>query len=401
MTTFKVNDVSASKKRLLQGDLEEIVKHRCGDVKPEAHSQTTRQPVRELGALTRLIGIDNALVSALHTAWSNHYPLVLTPDVVWLCIAQGLAQHINANAEKLRHLFVEHEGKKTLVVQRDDFVKGSSANAWPEVFESFSSQIRDHTGRKTHDLLTPTFSTTGPVEKAAAQLVLMNCFKQYFKFIVVCVCGIPKITLEGTVEDWKQLRDKTVALAEYDLAWWIDALQPILDQFVAAASGRVDRKFWCRIYHQYGGGVYDPGPYVTGWILALFPYISSGRNEHKRNPYLTLWQNKDPASHKLPKNEDDFWHEKAEDLVGVTHDGFPPGVVSTPFTWQSVNQTYPMHFFAGFMAVTQDPATLAIRPEIGWAVADDKTLLDSKEKHENSKRKPWSKLDMIKERLGR
>ena len=147
--------------------------------------------------------------------------------------------------------------------------------------------------------------------------------------------------------------------------------------------------------------MYDPGPYVTGWILALFPYISSGRNEHKRNPYLTLWQNKDPASHKLPKNEDDFWHEKAEDLVGVTHDGFPPGVVSTPFTWQSVNQTYPMHFFAGFMAVTQDPATLAIRPEIGWAVVDDKTLLDSKEKHENSKRKPWSKLDMIKERLGR
>ena len=385
MTTFKVNDVTASTKRLPSGILEEIVTHRCGSVKPEAYSKTTRDPVRELRGLTRTIGIDNALISALHTAWSNHYPVVLTPDIIWLCIAQGLAHHINANAEKLRHLFVQHEGKKVLTVKRADFVKGSPANPWPEVFESFSVQIRDHIGDKTHDLLTPAFSTTGPVEKAAAQVVLMNCFKQYFVYRFLCICGIPEITLEGSVDDWKQLREKTLALAEYDLAWWIDALRPILDQFVAAASGSVDQKFWCRIYHQYGGEMaYEPGPFVTGWVLALFPYIK----DDQRNPYLTLWQNKDPASHNLARSDRGFWGGwSGGELAGVMHSGFPPGVVSTPFIWQqSTIQTYPMHFFAGFTAVTQDPSTLAIRPEIGWAVADDKTLQDSKGRQEASKR---------------
>ena len=30
-----------------------------------------------------------------------------------------------------------------------------------------------------------------------------------------------------------------------------------------------------------------------------------------------------------------------------------------------------MRFFAGFMAATQNLKTLAIQPEIGWAVADE------------------------------
>ncbi len=75
-------------------------------------------------------------------------------------------------------------------------------NPWSEVLDDFSSQIRRHVGDKTHDLLTLTFSTTGPVERAAAQIVLMNCFKDYFVPFMTILCGIPSITLEGTVDDW-------------------------------------------------------------------------------------------------------------------------------------------------------------------------------------------------------
>jgi hypothetical protein len=34
------------------------------------------------------------LALAVHTAFSEHRPLVLTPDIIWLTIAQGVAQHI-------------------------------------------------------------------------------------------------------------------------------------------------------------------------------------------------------------------------------------------------------------------------------------------------------------------
>ena len=131
-----------------------------------------------------LIVTSTLFVSAVHMAYDQHYPLVLSPDAIWMCIAQGFANHVNQNAEKLRHLFVEHEEKKEIEVRRDCFVKGSPTNPWPEVFEEFSQQIRKHVGDKTHDLITPEFTTTGAVERAATQVVLMNTFKAYFKYMV-------------------------------------------------------------------------------------------------------------------------------------------------------------------------------------------------------------------------
>jgi hypothetical protein len=41
---------------------------------------------------------------------------------------------VNANAERLRGKFVRHEGRADITIRRDDFVKGSSENPWPEVF---------------------------------------------------------------------------------------------------------------------------------------------------------------------------------------------------------------------------------------------------------------------------
>src|SRR5262245_17823835 len=78
----------------------------------------------------------NALVQAAHDAFYQHQPLVLSPDAVWFCLAQGFAQHISLNAEALRHRFVRHEGKKKLVVERTDFILGQP-NPWPEVFAAF------------------------------------------------------------------------------------------------------------------------------------------------------------------------------------------------------------------------------------------------------------------------
>ena len=177
MTTFKVDSVPTESSPLPHVDLEQSTRSRIGGVKPEAFSKTTRPTV--------FPGYDSthAFVSAVNLAYAQHYPLVLSPDTIWMCVTQGLSQHINTNAEKLRNMFVEHEGKKEISVRRDDFVKGSPDNPWPEVFDEFSEQIRKHVGDKTHALLTPEFSTTGPTEKAAAQVVLMDSFKKYFSFM--------------------------------------------------------------------------------------------------------------------------------------------------------------------------------------------------------------------------
>jgi hypothetical protein len=42
------------------------------------------------------------LLEAVHVAFSQHRPLSLSPDAIWLVIAQGFGHHVAENAEILR-----------------------------------------------------------------------------------------------------------------------------------------------------------------------------------------------------------------------------------------------------------------------------------------------------------
>lgn len=291
-------------------------------------------------------------LAAVHIAFDKHYPLILSPDFVWLCLIQGLALHVNANAEKLRHHFVGHEGKEKIIVERHDFIKGSADNPWPEVFGEFSTQIKEYIGNK-HELIVADFSTTGAVERAVSEIVLMDVLQQYFDFEFRSMCGIPEITLEGTVDDWKSIRKRAEKFAEFDLEWWIKPLIPILDQFVKAASGDVDRKFW-KSFYKFNDS--SGGPSVTGWINVLFPYIQDWETKAYtlQNPFVS-------------------WGSKAKNKEfggGAKTSYFPLGLSKVPFKWKYYDLMFDMEFMGGFVGVTQDQQTLALRPEIGWAVLD-------------------------------
>ena len=113
MATFKVDSVPTTSSPLPRVNLEQSIRNRIG-VKPEAFSKTTRPTVSDSGGYSSMS--THVFVSAVNIAYAQHYPLVLSPDTIWMCVTQGLSQHINTNAEKLRNMFVEHEGKKEISV---------------------------------------------------------------------------------------------------------------------------------------------------------------------------------------------------------------------------------------------------------------------------------------------
>jgi hypothetical protein len=159
-------------------------------------------------------------------------------------------------------------------VRRDDFIKGSPDNPWPDVFDNFAMQIRQHVGGKTCDLLLPTFSTTGPIERAAAQAALLDSMQSYFEYEFNTLCGIPRILLQGTAADWQLLADRTRDLGRFGLKWWTASLSPVLEEFVAASRGNANPPFWRSIYKMdHGSG----GPYVSGWITAFFPHFKDAK----------------------------------------------------------------------------------------------------------------------------
>lgn len=261
------------------------------------------------------------LIGALHAGFATHRPVSLSPDIIWLTLCQGFAHHVNANSEALRHRLVDHEGKLAIKVRRDAFVKGSPENDWPDVFSEFSAAVRAHLG-ESHDLLLADFSTTGPVERAASELVLLDAMQSFLNYEIHTLCGIPAITLEGTPEDWKEIARRAMELSRFDLEWWIEPLLPVLQQFTAAAEGNVDRQFWDSIY-KWQGPAGSGSPHVSGWILNLFPYL-----HHPDDMWTRLLDGKALPLQRNP------WLSLPPSRRGPGRDDFPSSPAKVPFLWQ-------------------------------------------------------------------
>jgi len=308
----------------------------------------------------------HSLIAAAHLAYQHHFPLVLSPDVIWLTIAQGLANHVNNNAEQLRHQFVPHQGKVTVQVRRDDFRRGSPENPWAEVWPEFSAQIKKIIGPDTHGLIVSDFSTTGPTERAASEVVLMDCVQSYFRYRFVTMCGIPQVTLEGTAEDWEKIRHRVEGLEQYDLKCWTDDMLQITTEFVAAAKGQPNLAFWKAIYKQKDG---SGGPFTQGWLLRFLPYLK--QQEYKlategdhRSGYFTPWKTdlKNPLLGQPLVGKQRSW--------GITDDRLPSSASQVPFVWEYLGKEYEYQFLAGILTFEQAKDSRAIRPRIGWAVRE-------------------------------
>ncbi|WPB78320.1 DUF4419 domain-containing protein [Archangium violaceum] len=302
------------------------------------------------------------LMAAVHMAFSEHRPLVLSPDIIWVTIAQGLALHVVQNAEALRFDLVRHQGKKRLVVPRMawDF---SSAEFWNEVVDDFSALIKEES-TAMHDLMVCDFSTTGTVERVVSQVVLMDALREYFDYVIMCICGIPTVTLEGTPADWSRLREKAAQLSRYGLDWWIQHLLPICDQFVRASQGNADRAFWKNIYKPkeiYGGDV------INGWICKLFPFLRNG-NTGQYDVRSPVFESDDSA-------DDEGDSRFAPPPGWIQSKDLPTGLSRVPLLLQmgtsEGTKQRNLALTAGFVGVSQSARTMALRPELGWVVHED------------------------------
>ena len=225
----------------------------------------------------------HSFFNGMYHAYAEHRPYVLSPDMIWLLISQGFAQHVNAHAEELRNQFVNFEGKLTLIVKNNKILLDNPNSPWEKVFPEFTKQISKYTGNDLMNALTCDFTTTTPVSKVASEITIMEAMKPYFEYVVINVgCGIPEIKLEGTTADWQKVLDKARYLRKYKLDWWIDEIEPLLVNFVNASKGDYDKDYWCNIFKVRNGKGCGSSDKVDGWIVKFFPYDKTGkRNDLK------------------------------------------------------------------------------------------------------------------------
>jgi Domain of unknown function (DUF4419) len=381
--SFEVDGVTPATQPLPTGTLAECIEHRVQRkilVLPGAEDRVVNEypvrsellpelvessPARAIPRVRRSFGpISHSLIDVIHTAFSQHRPLALSPDTIWMVIAQGFGHHVDANAKELRSQLVRHEGKKVLEVNAQELTMSGFASAIGE----FSERIGREINPVLHETLICDFSTTTPRIRTACEVALMDTFSHYFTYSMVCVCGIPKITIEGTPEDWRRIRARVEVLATHGLEWWVSRLRPILDEFILAAEGRARIEFWQAIYKPRKSYVSE---IVTGWIADLFPYL--GDPPHRRRSTIFDCERRDwavPTEFGVGGKPHPFPGSYKKE-PGVGRDSFPSGLSSARLNIRFPNNAEAkVDLLGGFVAMKQDERDLSLSPLISWCVAE-------------------------------
>jgi hypothetical protein len=366
--TFRVDDVAQAEKALWTERLQDQLGRRfqrkiliLPDAdRPVANASVSSLPEAMRANLGARLSVNRChpLIDTIHTAFSQHRPLVLSPDAIWLVIAQGFGHHVTAHAEELRGRLVRHQGSRALTANVEDW----SVAGFQQAIACFSAQIREATDPVLHETLICDFSNTTPETRTASEVALMDTYASYFTYRIGCICGIPRITLTGSPADWERIRARVEVLETLGLAWWIPRLRPILDEFVLAANGHPTAAFWKAIYkpaQAYGDSV------VTGWITDLFPYLGDApqrvRNhvfEHARIDWAL------PVANGVETRKSMFGPSK-----GVRTKSFPSGLSRVPVKLSFPNGSeYDADLLGGFFAVEQNPVDRALSPHMSWCL---------------------------------
>lgn len=317
--------------KILQGILTDVDKEGNTVL---AHTRQTRS----------LVQSKHPFFSAMYMAYAEHRPFELSPESLWLLICQGFSLHVNNNAEELRSMFVDFDGKRPLFVDGSGISLDNPNSPWERCFPQFTKQIAAYTGQELIDALAGDFSTSTPASRVASQITTMESMKPYFDYII-SVCGIPQVILHGTPEDWQSIVDRVEFLRQYKLDWWVDEMLPVLNKIVLASKGEVDKDFWrsmFKIHDLKQEMCGDPTTLADGWIVKFYPY-----------------------NHWKDRNSLEGLYDGAYNL--------PPELSMVPLQFEDKEgEITDLTLWAGFVGIGQNDTTFALRPEIGWFITREK-----------------------------
>ena len=302
------------------------------------------------------------ILNGFYKAHSNHYPIRIKPDDIWLLIVQAFSNHVNANSERLRGLFVNFDGKKTLKVETS---LSDISQITKKDLEDFSVQInkqmKEFLGEELLDILTPNYTTTDYNSSIVAKISIMGAFKKYFNYEMdLCGCGVPYIILEGTQEDYEKIIAKAEKLKKYNFEWYIDRIIEPISKMVEAKKNNIDVEYFKnfvqnKIETEYVSGLSGLGghdvkvDYIAGWILNFFAYYSevdgdSDSKEVERFCETSL---------------------KVEDFEKLANQ-----MLTVPFRIVDVinNKDYMMKYKVGFIGCGQNKKK-EVFPVMGWIVS--------------------------------
>ena len=235
---------------------------------------------------------DYGLFNAIYECYNNHWGLKTVPDDWWHTIIRTVAMAIDDHSkqEEVRKHFVNHEGKKRLVV----YVPSQRTIDYPKFFRQMTDLIQSNVKVENYvDTIRSNFTTSTETHRISSEITIMSSMQEYFEYVSSMMCGIPFVDMEGTEEDWEKLKSKlgdlkkmlqpihtSIGLTE---EWW-SKVDEICDKLIETYRGNGDKEWWSRIFS--GGKWFGSGGQTTydGWFLKDLLNVSGHIGSFNRIP---------------------------------------------------------------------------------------------------------------------
>jgi len=198
-------------------------------------------------------------IEYLEKGWGYHLPIVIAPHTLWFTILTELAEHIKGNAGEYRKHFTESQEKQTIEIctsTYEGFLEG--------LLEVLKTKVPMNV-----DLIVPNFSTSTYESKLACYAAFCDAVSPYYNYMMY-MCGIPKIAVDGTVDDYLLMRSNLLELK---------GLGPKLEHYFQVLANRMEEGFSVEFWKGFfsvercgSGGETE----IYGWVYELFLGLRSG-----------------------------------------------------------------------------------------------------------------------------
>ena len=285
----------------------------------------------------------HGLIATVEESYNRHLALELSVEDFWTAISQVVSMYLSdkTNAEKYRQRFVNHEGQKELIV----YTNADSTGEWARFVDEIAHMIEGNMNPDFVELMTTPFSSTTQLESTIFKISLMEAAQHYFKYTCYTLCGIPEVSIKGTVGDYEEIKRRLNDIGTIlgGLKWWTDKISQTMDKIIETLHGKQDLDWWKSIVTIDWGGSGKPSM-MSGWICDFIPLARTKEGKTIPNYGELDWKY------------------------------LNPGLTYTPVHWENLmtGEKAELRLCAGFLGVAADGVTKRLKPAKGWMLLKEK-----------------------------
>lgn len=135
----------------------------------------------------------------LEACWKDHLPAVISPDIVWQMILCEIALVVKSSPAQFAELFTTTPGQKQEILVPTDVIDEINVDL---VIETLRRCVPTNV-----DAFLPKFTTSTPMSQLSFNVAFADMVSPYYNYGTF-MCGIPRIKVLGTPEDWGKMYAK-------------------------------------------------------------------------------------------------------------------------------------------------------------------------------------------------